>query len=603
MMPSVQLCPLLRRGIIARKKSLCRASNGLFVRNIGWKKTTGGYAQHKFYLGREEQKAMLASLRLEQLWEQVSSWWEALDPVEKDTDRPVWDELTLTIAEAVRNGEAIARVPLPPDLRESPEDGVGVSLWLDDIRKSYPVVQIELASEKAAQSAAAADRQFAESMIETGRELLCVERGGETLHAALDAYTRWIGTKYLGVDKRVTAWGGTRTRQVAFIRSNLPDCPLGELNSQRVEEYIDVLRLRPNGQSGNPVSVSWTSNCIKQFRHFLRWLHKTPEFRWKRPIDLELTPVRIPLSAQEKSALVRSTQVQTYTIEELRRLWEYASPFQRLLILLALNCGFGRAEVASLELAEVLSHQKHPNEREVGYPSREEDGWIRRVRHKTGVYGEWKLWPETVAAVQWWLRQRAAIVLALGVTTLLVTRKGQRYDAPTKGNNANCRIPNSWLHLLDRIRKDHPDFRRLSYNKLRKTGGNLVRAEAGGEVAAVFLCHGSPVKSDDLLEAYTNRPFAKVFEAIDRVGERLRPLWACVSVPFPERRQRGGPTISPGKINRIQAMKRQGYKVGYIAEQVGVSTETVRRWAKRSAEPDVLPEAHPPRKVDGDTVT
>jgi len=36
---------------MTRKTKLCKASNGLFVRNIGWKRTSTGYAQHKFYLG------------------------------------------------------------------------------------------------------------------------------------------------------------------------------------------------------------------------------------------------------------------------------------------------------------------------------------------------------------------------------------------------------------------------------------------------------------------------------------------------------------------------------------------------------------------------
>ena len=58
------------------RKELCRASNGVFVRNLGWKVTAaGGYTQHKFYLGREESAAKLVSLRLEQLWKQVSVRW------------------------------------------------------------------------------------------------------------------------------------------------------------------------------------------------------------------------------------------------------------------------------------------------------------------------------------------------------------------------------------------------------------------------------------------------------------------------------------------------------------------------------------------------
>src|SRR5262245_16683554 len=182
-------------------------------------------------------------------------------------------------------------------------------------------------------------------------------------------------------------------------------------------------------------------------------------------------------------------------------------------MLLALNCGFGRAEVASLDTAEVLLRQKHPHEEEVGLQSSAADSWVLRIRPKTGVYGEWKLWPETVAGIGWWLRQRAAITTAAKVSTLLVTRKGHRYDAPTKGNHANFQIPNSWFQLTERIRKEQAAFRRLSFNKLRKTAGNLVRALAGGEVAGVFLCHGTPVKADELLDLYSNRPFAKVFEA------------------------------------------------------------------------------------------
>jgi len=213
-----------------------------------------------------------------------------------------------------------------------------------------------------------------------------------------------------------------------------------------------------------------------------------------------------------------------------------------------------------------------------------EDGWIFRVRQKTGVYGEFKLWHETVKAIEWWLRQRALIEVPDNVTTLLVTRNGHRYDSPTKGNHPNFQIPNGWYALADRIRKDqeHEKFRKLSFNKFRKTAGNFVRKEGGGEVSAVFLCHGTPVKADELLDLYTNRPFAKVFDAIERVGAKLRPLWETVPAPFPENPKKGGPNISRGTIRRIQSMKRQGYKVKYIADKLNVSTDTVRRWGRQS---------------------
>jgi hypothetical protein len=110
----------------------------------------------------------------------------------------------------------------------------------------------------------------------------------------------------------------------------------------------------------------------------------------------------------------------------------------------------------------------------------------------------------------------------------------------------------------------------------------LIRAEAGGEVAGVFLCHGTPVRSDNLLDVYTNRPFAKVFEAIDIVGQRLNPIWSSVETPFPEVRKKGGANIPASKIRKIQRMRKAGFKVARIAEEVGVDKNTVYRWGKRS---------------------
>jgi hypothetical protein len=520
---------------MAAKKELCRASNGVFVRNLGWKMTaSGGYTQHKFYLGRDESKARLAGLRLEQLWQQVCVRWNRENLYElHPTKRPVWDGVTLDIAEAVRNGEAVARVRLPMPLSAFVPESPLIGDWHDQLQSDITVIKIELHDEEAQDHSEDFLQKQGHRLLEMGRRMLRERSGGESLHAALNGYSRWISSKYVDTEKKPTAWCGTQVRQIAFMRRHLADCDLAELDAQRVEELIDVLRLRPTGEDGRSVSVSWTQSCIKQLRRFLRWLNRSPEFPWKRPTDLELPRVQIPLTAEEKSARRQSSQVQTYTLEELRLLWTYASPFQRLLMLLGLNCGFGRAEAASLEMGEIVLRQKHPHERDVGLCSMPGDSWLFRVRHKTGVYGEFKLWPDTVVAIEWYLRRRKEIVASSSVTTLLVTQNGRRYDALTKGNNANFRIPNSWFSLSERITKRHADFRRLSFNKLRKTAGNLMRSAAGGEIAGVFLCHGTPVKTDELLDLYTNRPFAKVFAAIDQVGQQLRPLWATIPEAFP----------------------------------------------------------------------
>src|SRR5438105_1013081 len=89
-----------RAAAMARKKGLCKAASGLFVRNVGWKRRPeGDYAQHKFYLGRDEKAAELASLRLEQLWALIARRWERENALEvHPTERPVWDEVYLAVA-------------------------------------------------------------------------------------------------------------------------------------------------------------------------------------------------------------------------------------------------------------------------------------------------------------------------------------------------------------------------------------------------------------------------------------------------------------------------------------------------------------------------
>src|SRR4051812_37095674 len=61
---------------MATKKDLCRDKRGMFVRSLGWKQNGEKFIQQKFYLGNNEAKAQIASLKLEQLWDAVCARWE-----------------------------------------------------------------------------------------------------------------------------------------------------------------------------------------------------------------------------------------------------------------------------------------------------------------------------------------------------------------------------------------------------------------------------------------------------------------------------------------------------------------------------------------------
>lgn len=304
---------------MARNPEICRKANGLFMRSLGWKSTDTGYAQHKFYLGRDEHKATVANLRLEQLWEQMQERWERdKKSFTNPTDRPVWDEVTISIAEAVRSAANVARVPLPLALSAMVPESPLIAHWFDQLQADFAFIKIEIDDTDAQNITEEVAHKEGQRLVDMGRKLILRKLGGESLQAALDAYCKWIKSKYVTLEKTLTAWGSTQTRQVTFIRQHTPSVLLAEMGTEQIDALIDVLRMRPHGDGKKPVSVSCTRNCIKQFRHFLRWLNKSNDFAWKRPVDLETNLIHIPVAKEEMSAALRRTQVQTYSIDELR---------------------------------------------------------------------------------------------------------------------------------------------------------------------------------------------------------------------------------------------------------------------------------------------
>ncbi|MEK6235234.1 MAG: hypothetical protein N2C14_11005, partial [Planctomycetales bacterium] len=215
----------------------------------------------------------------------------------------------------------------------------------------------------------------------------------------------------------------------------------------------------------------------------------------------------------------------------------YAGPLDRLLLLLGLNCGFGVAEIASLQVDEVVFRTAHsPDHRELlQYESTNADSFIKRVRRKSNVYGEFILFPLTAAGLEWALKRRPTPSPDTIGRPLLLNSKGESFDKPTKTGNRNQQIPNYFGRLLKRIKNDGHDVSNLSFGKLRKTAGDRIRQLCSGEVMGVFLCHGNAVKTDDLADVYSDRPFGKVFTAIHRFEEYLAPVFEAAGPdPFRE---------------------------------------------------------------------
>ena len=163
---------------------------------------------------------------------------------------------------------------------------------------------------------------------------------------------------------------------------------------------------------------------------------------------------------------------------------------------------------------------------------------------------------------------------------LLITEQGKPFFRRTTGNKNQSQIfGNKWSGLITRIRKDHPEFPSYSFSTLRDTAGNRIRHIATGEVAAIFLCHGKPVRQDDLLDLYTNRPFGKLFEALRQLEQEFKPVFdAAPEEPWEQPMQQYIPLKTREKILEL---RRQGRKITEIAKETSISRPTIHRLLNR----------------------
>ena len=145
-----------------------------------------------------------------------------------------------------------------------------------------------------------------------------------------------------------------------------------------------------NGKSsGKAISITTVKNYLSTARRFARWLDRSDAFGWELPRH-GLDALKVNLKRLRTNAEVgqRRYGVKVFSPEQLAVLYRHATDFERLFILLGLNAAMVQAEILALRQDEV------------------EGDTIKRIRRKSGVYAEFKLWPETRQALAWWQRVR-----------------------------------------------------------------------------------------------------------------------------------------------------------------------------------------------------
>jgi integrase len=514
-----------------------------------------------FLLGTDYAQACKRAVLLDKVWETVEQNWAKKKP----TPFAAWDEATYAIALAVCRGEATVKLTAPQAIENTaaqfgPEGDEFVALWLKGLQEQFPFVALALADGERQERGAASLEAWASSLNNFAQRVLTLKTS-HMLHAALDGYVEQrVRPRYTDGNGVLSQFGKLVLKRVGALKGHHEDVALSRVDGPFLENLVLYWCKRPRTKFGKPCSREWALGVIKTLRDFVRWLHRAKAFDWKKPDDYEVTAIRVAAFPEE---LMHEEVKPRFTKGEVATLYEYARGVERLLLLLGLNCGFGQAEVATLKLSEVSL----------------DNGLVRRVRTKTGAPGKWALWGVTVGGLRWYLDK---VRPQSDSPFLFLTREGKRFDALTKGNNRSQHIPNQWGRLLARVRKDKPDFRKLSFNKLRKTSSNWVRRRWGKEVADAFLADGKRERVD----AYTERRWADVLRACRWLGKKLAGSLSAVTDPWPApvgKKLVPNTSVSPGTIKRMQTLRNDGYTTKKIAELVGVSITTVLRYTRKPA--------------------
>ncbi|MCA8997612.1 MAG: site-specific integrase [Planctomycetaceae bacterium] len=139
-----------------------------------------------------------------------------------------------------------------------------------------------------------------------------------------------------------------------------------------------------------------------------------------------IQPVKFGQSFQKPSRKVLRIQKaqsgpKMFEPDEIKKLLNSASQPLKACILLAINCGFGAADLSSLPQSTVDL----------------ENGWVTFPRPKTGIPRRAKLWKASVMSLREYARIRPKAQDELDADCFLLTKSGQRLVRQTKSNKPN----------------------------------------------------------------------------------------------------------------------------------------------------------------------
>lgn len=544
--------------------------------------------QPRFNLGKDKKEAERRMNRLYQVWD---------ENVEANGGVEAWSPLALSFAQQVAAGVFQIEYPFSM-IADDCEDPVAEYAQMIHVERGrFPSLQIVPSDPEVYAEGLRRNEALVGSSLESlGKDLqelgalapkqaLPEKLVPGNFHEALDAYAEndvrshnvWPGTDELKQS------GHRRLEMIERFRERHDDDLLSLLGYDKVKELIRYWCKRPPKKNrktgkldGTPISSSSALHHRKELDRFFRWLDATEKFGWVLPRGFGMIDRSIGETAEERARPLTAIQTDAYTPKELGILNHHATPLERLVLYVGLNCGMGAAELGRLQAGDFLLFQEHEFQQVLRFESTQDDSFARYLRPKTKVFGEWLLWPETVAMVQWGLERSQRI----GSNLLFVSENAQPWYNERSNKNPQAKFTNVWNDLIARVQKNEPSFRRLPFGTLRDTLPNILRTDHSSEMASICLCHGSSFKGDRLLDCYTNKPFGRFHQIMRTARQFVDDMFATApDNPTAKPIQQ----YTPLKVREeIGAMLDRGEPVSKIAEKCEITPMTVYREQKRN---------------------
>ena len=568
----------------ARNTALKPDANGRYRPYLGWKTGDDGIRrQHRFNLGSDRKEAERRMARLRELWAEN----------ETVAGEPTWTPFALSCANQIAQGDYKIAYYLDESFAEQMEDpATEYAQMINVLRGQFPSLEIipaapDLYAESLGRNAQLENQaiKVVEEELKTrgiiSKEAVPPERLiPGTLHEALDAYADHDIRKHnvkTGTDQ-LTLYGNLRLERVERFKEHHDDLPLSALNHDRCEEMIRYWRQRPRKKGTKGItSRDNARHHISELLRFLRWLDQTDRFGWLMPRGVERIDRTIQGTDSERAAKLSAIQKSTYSVAEFATLNHHATPIERLILYVGLNCAMGAAELGRLQMGDLLLLHQHEYADRLNFSSAENDSFVRTLRPKTKVFGEWLLWPETVEMLRWGIARREKIRKFGPSASLIVSEYGKPWYDEEATKNPQAKFANVWDRLISRVRKEkeHEQFLHLPFGTLRDTLPDVIRQRYSDELASLCVAHGSTFKGDKLLDCYTNKPFGRLHQAIRELHDHFAPVFAAApSDPTAQPRRQ---CTSLGKQERIRLLLAEGMPITKIAKACGVDSATVYR--------------------------